>query len=118
MEIPNYKNFKYSLTEEEKDLYKDSFEYEIRRIKYFESFTDEQLREIWSDTTPFITGGRHGGKATGLFAKLKIKIKKGSAINPKIIAALIMDEMKKRGIMGERSYEMTMERLKRRNICG
>ena len=122
MEIPNYKNFKYTLTKEEKEKYKDLFNYEIIRIKYFESFSDTLLNRLWPSTRNFICGD----KPTGDFVKLKLKIKKRSAINPKIIASCILEEMVKRELMvyvnshntPNEIYDFWMQKLKDRNICG
>ena len=120
MNLPNFKGFKYSLSKEENKLYWDRLDYEIKEFKYFESMETETLTELWKDTSQFIGIRGHGGRAKGLFMKLKLKLKKESGVNSKNVAWLIINEMGKRNKFPNRTQDRDfwVEQLKQRNSCG
>jgi hypothetical protein len=109
MEIPNYKNFEYDLTDEEKELFKGETDWNIKDKMYIRSLPDELLRAA-NRTKPYRGGG------TGIFVKLKKKMKMGDYLDPLILNRLLIEEMFRRGFMAEVTYNIEIERLKEAEI--
>ena len=114
MKVPNYVNFKYTVSLEEKEFYRDFYTFEIKEAKYFEILDTYLLKSILTNTYGFISGG----KAKGGFMKLKLKFKKDGGINPKWLAQQILNELHKRKELNDCDFKMWKDRLALRKNCG